>query len=697
MNAIALALTRQGSQRGTSGAEEGGSTPQVPHHEFSLVHPTGVSAMDVDIIKLTAQYTAVSGRQFLKGLAQREQRNPQFDFLKPTHMLFSYFTALVDAYTKILVPSDALWVKLREGGVEHIEDGSRGLRGSSNGGRDKGLKEAFYRRKAILVRIVRRWQWERDDEDKKAREQAESDRVEMLYRTVDWHDFVVVETIEFPDSDIVELAGNDGHHVHHQHHHREGQNLTDDGSSASFDTGVPPPLASHLFSTANSTAAPDATEEVGQDREDDDMDVDMDVDADVDDDNDEAITVVQNYEPDVGQGENEEVLSRSHMVDPLTKRVVLVSEMSEHMRIQLLDPKWREEQKRLQEKTAQETMAEDGNIASALNAFAKQRGDIFGSTEEEEEALLRERAKATGSTTNATTFGGSDEGRLVWDGTAANMHSVQAASLNRFATTLSASSASSPSIPLSSFSSDMTRVIDHPLLSSTLPAPQPPAPAVPLEPVEGSPQASQLSGVSHEPKTKDVAVSPGKMPPLGNVTHPCEPHQETQTQKRHIMPDRSLADSPKLHADDAVESPPPSSLSTAVGTGTSPAEGTERTATTRPNVHPSTGLKGERDYASSVSLPLQIYFELPVDSTTPSWNLDGSTVSLSLTDIMVSVKDLKAELSAQHCGGMPNGRFQVKSSSLGFLKDRLSVAHYNLKDGELMSVSLKTRGKRSDR
>ena len=53
------------------------------------------------MIKLTAQYTAASGRQFLAGLAQREQRNPQFDFLKPTHMLFSYFTALVDAYTKV--------------------------------------------------------------------------------------------------------------------------------------------------------------------------------------------------------------------------------------------------------------------------------------------------------------------------------------------------------------------------------------------------------------------------------------------------------------------------------------------------------------------------------------------------------------------------------------------------------------------
>ena len=63
-----------------------------------IVHPTFLSAMDSDIIKLTAQYTAVGGRQFLQGLAHREQRNPQFDFLKPTHALFGYFTSLVDSY-----------------------------------------------------------------------------------------------------------------------------------------------------------------------------------------------------------------------------------------------------------------------------------------------------------------------------------------------------------------------------------------------------------------------------------------------------------------------------------------------------------------------------------------------------------------------------------------------------------------------
>ena len=70
------------------------------NYEFSIGIPSGISMLDLDIIKLTAQYTAANGRDFLAGIAQRELRNPQFDFLKPTHLLFSYFTTLVDSYSK---------------------------------------------------------------------------------------------------------------------------------------------------------------------------------------------------------------------------------------------------------------------------------------------------------------------------------------------------------------------------------------------------------------------------------------------------------------------------------------------------------------------------------------------------------------------------------------------------------------------
>lgn len=55
-----------------------------------------------DVVKLTAQFVARNGRQFLTSLMNRE-KNYQFDFLRPQHSLFTYFTKLVEQYTKVRV------------------------------------------------------------------------------------------------------------------------------------------------------------------------------------------------------------------------------------------------------------------------------------------------------------------------------------------------------------------------------------------------------------------------------------------------------------------------------------------------------------------------------------------------------------------------------------------------------------------
>ena len=54
-------------------------------------------------MKLTAQFVARNGRQFLTSLMNREARNYQFDFLRPQHSLFQYFTRLLEQYTKVFV------------------------------------------------------------------------------------------------------------------------------------------------------------------------------------------------------------------------------------------------------------------------------------------------------------------------------------------------------------------------------------------------------------------------------------------------------------------------------------------------------------------------------------------------------------------------------------------------------------------
>ena len=69
--------------------------------QFSVSHPN-ISTYQMDVIKLTAQFVARNGQSFLSELTERESRNSQFDFLKPQHNLFGYFTYLVGSYSKVI-------------------------------------------------------------------------------------------------------------------------------------------------------------------------------------------------------------------------------------------------------------------------------------------------------------------------------------------------------------------------------------------------------------------------------------------------------------------------------------------------------------------------------------------------------------------------------------------------------------------
>jgi hypothetical protein len=80
-----------------------------------------------------------------------------------------------------------------------------------------------------------------------------------------------------------------------------------------------------------------------------------------------------------------------------------------------------------------------------------------------------------------------------------------------------------------------------------------------------------------------------------------------------------------------------------------------------------------------------------LDNESPDWNLRGGTVALEVHDPLISIKDLKSQLGEAHCGGMPENKIQLKSATLGFLKERLSLAHYNIKSGETIEVLRKKR------
>lgn len=95
--------------------------PKEPPPEFEFIaDPPSISAFDLDVVKLTAQFVARNGRQFLTQLMQKEQRNYQFDFLRPQHSLFNYFTKLVEQYTKVAGQAGA-GDQVQEGSISHLQ------------------------------------------------------------------------------------------------------------------------------------------------------------------------------------------------------------------------------------------------------------------------------------------------------------------------------------------------------------------------------------------------------------------------------------------------------------------------------------------------------------------------------------------------------------------------------------------------
>ena len=682
MNALAKLLATAGG--GEKGKDHAASRPAP--HQFTLVHPVGISALDVDVIKLTARYTAVSGRDFLSGLARQEQRNPQFDFLKPTHVLFSYFTALVDAYNKVLAPGEA---------------------------QRQGL-EAGCSRAGALERAVGRWQWEHAERSRKAAEAADSDRQTRLYQAVDWHDFILVETIDFPEDELLDQAPSAAGAV---------GGAAQATAPPQANAGMPPPPPPKFGAPAAVAAATAAGDN-------DDMDMEGSDDeggalpshvpgdkgrgtaGSAEDDEDEAVTVVRDYRPDVSANR---AAAPATMIDPITKRTVLVSEMSEHMRISLLDPKWREEQARLREKTAQETLAEGSNIAAALSSFAKQRGDIFGSTEEEEDALLRDRAKALAPAAASASAGAG--GRLVWDGTSASVAGIQTqARAAQMASLVAAVNAAPPAplppqpmAPPMPTPPAMPAALPPPLPaapSSQAPPPAPPRPpgapmpsAVPPPPPPGAVGADMAAKANAAVAVASAAASAAAaargMPSLPAMPLPPAPFRPPVGPPPAGPPPPGFGMPPPLPYPGAAVAgtagPPLAGRGLeASGDGSGPSAKKAR-------VEGAGGaLVSEADFAATLKASGGAYdvafTVVSDDGAPPEWSgLAGRTFALSLADPALALKDVKALLGETHLAGIKANKFQVKSASLGFLKDHLSLAHYNVARGEVLEVSRKKR------
>lgn len=277
--------------------------------EFILEAPS-ITPLDVDTIKLTAQFVARNGKPFLAQLMNKEQRNPMFDFLKPQHSHFQYFNKLVEQYTKILMPPKDLLDRMRQ-----------------------ELNNPFSVMKSVQYRV----EWERADQREKAKEHEIAEKERIAYAQIDWHDFVVVETVDFQPHEMGNFpppttpADVGARVIALERLEASGVAPT----SANLEE-----LSSHMYVEkilADESRVVELAPAVDDDRRAKGV-VDLPLPP-----NPENVIIRKDYDPknkNPQTGPAKSTTGEQYYKSPITGELIPASKMAEHMRISMLNPDW---------------------------------------------------------------------------------------------------------------------------------------------------------------------------------------------------------------------------------------------------------------------------------------------------------------------------------------------------------------------
>jgi Pre-mRNA splicing factor PRP21 like protein/Surp module len=376
--------------------------PPPAQDQFSPPHPSYLTQAEIEVIKLTAQFTAAQGKTFLMALQAREgeiirmvqqQQGKKaaidvekvttapanaasgggpfssslmptdFDFLKPSHPAFSYFTSLVDQYHLILHPSAYTMAKIRaDAGMALTTSTSSSSSSAAAEATNTAAAAAVGAKSAILARCVHRMESRRLAEEKR-REKEAALRGDLSGGAggglIDWHDFVVVGTISFDDEEEEE-----------RDRYRSSSSSSSSSSRYAAPQSAKDELGIHL-----PTREP----------LDEDSNVPSFISAAA-----EKINVRTDYRPNVGgaaaASAASAAASSSVVIDPRTGMVIPLEQASEHVRIGLLDPKWKQQRDLNLARRSDTLYASGDQVAENLKNLASKRGDVFAS-ERNSEAL----------------------------------------------------------------------------------------------------------------------------------------------------------------------------------------------------------------------------------------------------------------------------------------------------------------------
>ncbi|KAL1916397.1 uncharacterized protein VTP21DRAFT_5588 [Calcarisporiella thermophila] len=364
--------------------EEKKPPKEPPAFEFMVEMPN-LSAQDLDIIKLTAQFVARNGTQFMNALSRRESRNYQFDFMRPSHSLFPYFNKLVGQYRNVLMPPKGIFDKCKT-----LADD----------------KHKIYER--VLERVEYA-AWQR--EEKKKQEEIE-DAERQAFAQIDWHDFVVVETIEFTDADEnMELP------VPMLLADLERMTLAEKQMSL---------LRMSIPEQASAPADGRGKEVVEEEMDMEEDEVDMEEEDEEEDEEAKKPTPAVQIKPpeqigpikirkDYVPKAKKPAINEPKSICPRCGEAFPASELEEHMRIELLDPKWREQKQAAEAKKKESNLLLSGSMVERnIKQLSSYRADIFGS---EDDTTIQHKLREEEERRKKI-----ERSKVVWDGHTATIN-----------------------------------------------------------------------------------------------------------------------------------------------------------------------------------------------------------------------------------------------------------------------------------
>ncbi|NWQ89830.1 SF3A1 factor, partial [Burhinus bistriatus] len=650
--------------------------PKEPPPEFEFIaDPPSISAFDLDVVKLTAQFVARNGRQFLTQLMQKEQRNYQFDFLRPQHSLFNYFTKLVEQYTKILIPPKGLLLKLK--------------------------KEAE-NPKEVLDQVYYRVEWAKFQERERKKEEEEKEKERVAYAQIDWHDFVVVETVDFqpneqgnfpPPTTPEEL----GARILIQERYEKF------GESEEVEMEV---------ESDEEDEKQEKTDEAPAQLDQDTQVQDMDEGSDDEDEGQKVppppetpmppplpptpdqVIVRKDYDPKASKPLPPAPAPDEYLVSPITGEKIPASKMQEHMRIGLLDPRWLEQRDRsIREKQSDDEVYAPGlDIESSLKQLAERRTDIFGVEE-----------TAIGKKIGEEEIQKPEE-KVTWDGHSGSMaRTQQAAQANiTLQEQIEAIHKAKGLVP-----EDDSKEKIGPSKPNEIPQPPPPSsasnPPASTQPITSVPRPPTMPPPVRAAVVSAVPVMP--RPPMTSVVR-LPPGSVIATPMPPIIHTPRINVVPMPPSAPPIMSPRPPPMIVPTAFVPAPPVAPVPSPAPMPPVHPPPPMEDEpvsKKLKSEDSLipeeeflrrnkgPVTVKVQVPNMQDKTEWKLNGQVLVLSKLSGSSQVSVIKVKI--HEATGMPAGKQKLQYEGI-FIKDSNSLAYYNMTSGSLIHLALKERGGR---